>query len=99
MTVIVTAFEAAGVTAVSEKKTETMLLHTPNQVLLASPLVVEAAGQRYMHMMQFLYLGGLIDANAGIMPEIKRRIRLAWARYDRFKREQYDMEDAPPVHA
>ena len=30
-----------------------------------------------------------------IMPEIKRRIRLAWACYDRFKRELYDMEDAP----
>ena len=45
--------------------------------------------------MQFLYLGGLIDENADIGPEIKRRIRLAWACYDRFKRELYDMEDAP----
>ena len=45
--------------------------------------------------MQFLYLGGLIDANADIMPEIKRWIRLAWACHDCFKRELYDMEDAP----
>ena len=29
------------------------------------------------------------------MPEIKRRTRLAWACYNRFKRELYDMEDAP----
>ena len=43
MTVIVTSFEAAGLT-VSEKKTETMLL-TLNQVLPTSPLVVEASKQ------------------------------------------------------
>ena len=72
-----------------------MLLRTLNQVLPASPLVVEAAGQRYMQAMQYLYLGGLIGANADIMPEMKRWIRLAWACYDRFKRELYDMEDTP----
>ena len=40
-----------------------------------------------------MYLGSLIDAD--IMPEIKRRVRLAWACYSRFKRELYDMEAAP----
>ena len=78
MTVIVTVFEAAGLT-VSEKKTETMLLRTPNQAIRTSPLVVEAAGQMYMQTMNFLYLGGLVDASTDIMPEIKRRIRLARA--------------------
>ena len=29
------------------------------------------------------------------MPEVKRRIRLAWACFNRFKRELYDTEDAP----
>ena len=48
-----------------------------------------------MQTMQFLYLGGLVDASADIMPEIKRRIRLAWACYNPFKRALYDMEDAP----
>ena len=43
-TVIVTAFEAAGL-IVSEKKEETMLLRTPNQSPQTSPLVIEAAGQ------------------------------------------------------
>ena len=62
MTIILTVFKAAGLT-VSEKKTETMLLRTPNQVLPTSPLVVEAAGQRYMQTMQFLYLGSLIGPN------------------------------------
>ena len=41
-----------------------------------------------MQTMQFLYLGGLV------IPEIKRRIRLAWACYNRFKRELYDVEGA-----
>ena len=57
--------------------------------------IVEAAGQRYMQTMEFLYLGGLVDASTDIMPDMKRRIRLAWACYNRFKRELYDMEDAP----
>ena len=63
MTVIVTVFEAAGLTA-SEKKTETMLLQIPDQAPCTSPLVIEAAGQTT----QFLYLCGLIDASAGITP-------------------------------
>ena len=85
--------QAAGLT-VSEKKTETMLLRTPNPAIRTSPLVIEAAGQSYMQTMQFLYLGGLVDASADIMPEMKRRIRPAWACYNRLKRELYVMEDA-----
>ena len=42
-----------------------------------------------------MYLGGLIDASTDNMPEIKRRVRLTWACYSRFKRELYDMEAAP----
>ena len=94
MTVIVTVFEAAGL-AVSEMKRETMFLRTPNLAPWTSPLVIEAAGQRYRHTMQFLYQGGLVVASADIMLEITRRIRLAWACYNRVKRELYDMEDAP----
>ena len=71
-----------------------MLLRTPDQAPSTSPLVIEAVGQRYRQTTQFLYLGGLIDACAD-MPEIKRRVRLAWACYSRFKRELYDMEAAP----
>ena len=66
MTVIVTVLEAAGLT-VSEKKTETMLLLTPDQAPCTSPLVIEAAGQRYRQTRQFLYLGGLVDASAVII--------------------------------
>ena len=45
--------------------------------------------------MQTLYLGGLVDSSADIMPQMKRRTRLEWACYNRFKRELCDMEDAP----
>ena len=58
MTVIGTVFEAPGLT-VSEKKTDTMLLRTLNQVLPTSPLVVEAAGQRYIPTMQVVHLRDL----------------------------------------
>ena len=64
MTVIVTVFEAAGLTA--SEKTETMLLRTLGQAPCTSPLVVETAGQRYRQTTQFLYLGGLMDASADI---------------------------------
>ena len=69
MTFIVTVFEAAGLT-VSEK-TETVLLRTRDQAPCTSPLVIEAADQRFRQTTQFLYLGGLIDASADIMPGIK----------------------------
>ena len=88
-----TVFEAAGLT-VAEKKAEIMLLRTPDQAPCISPLVIEAADQRYRQTTQFLYLGDLIDASADTVPEIKRRVRLTWACYSRFKRELYDMEAA-----
>ena len=51
-TVIVTDFEAAGLTV--SDKTETMLLRTPDQAPCTSPLVTEAAGQKYRQTTQFL---------------------------------------------
>ena len=94
MTVVVTVFEAADLT-VSENKTETMLLRTPDHAPRTSPLVIEVAGQRYRQTTLFWHLGGLVDASADILPMIKRRIRLAWACYSRFKWELNDMEAAP----
>ena len=47
MAVIVTVFVAAGLT-VSGKKTEAMLLRTPNQAPQTSPLAIESAGPRYV---------------------------------------------------
>ena len=87
-------FRSSRTHRVLKKKGENAAAYTqPGAPDLATR--VEAAGQRYMQTMQFLYLGGLIDANADIMPEIKRRIRLAGACYDRFKCKLHDMKDAP----
>ena len=94
MTVIVTVFEAAGLT-VSERKTETMSLRTPGQMFLAPPLVIEAAGQRYRQTNQFLYHGGDIHESADLSFEIERRIRLMWACFKRFGPELYDRMTAP----
>ena len=94
MAVIVTVFEAASLT-VSEKKTDTMIPRHRTRHPETSPLVTEAAGQRYRQATQFLYLGDLVNASADIMPEIERRVRLKGACYSRFKRELYDVEAAP----
>ena len=94
MTVIVTVFEAAGLT-VSEKKTETMILWTPQQTPQAAPLVIEAAGQKYKQTSQFVYLGGVITEVVDISCEIERRIQLAWVCVRRYSRELYDRPTAP----
>ena len=94
MAIIVTVFEAAGLT-VFEKKTETMLLRAADQAPQTSPLVIEAAGPRYGQATQCIYVGGLFNTSADVMPEMKRRVRLAWGCYKRFQRELYNVEAAP----
>ena len=42
------------------------------------------------------YLGGVIDENASIDPEIERRIRCAWACFKKYGRELYHRPTAPP---
>lgn len=76
MTVIMIVFEAAGLT-VSDKKTETIRSRTPHQKPPHEPLVVEVADQGHKQTNQCIYLGGLVDENAEISPEVERRIRLA----------------------
>ena len=79
MTVIVTAFEGAGLT-VMETKTDTMLPRTQeDQTPLAPPLVIEAVGQRYKQTAKFshtMYMGGIIHENAVLSLKIDQRIRL-----------------------
>ena len=94
MAAIMTVFAAAGL-VVSEKKTKTMLLRTPNQALRTPPLVIEAAGQRYRRATQFLYLGCRVNARPTLCQISKRRVQLAWACFKRFKREICHMEAAP----
>ena len=73
-------FEAAGL----KRQTETMLLRTPGQTSPATPLVIEAASQRYRQTNQFSYLRGVIHESADFSFEIERRIRFMWACFKRF---------------
>ena len=77
MDVIIVACQKFGLT-VSEKKTEAMHLWShPNTA--SNTLRIEAAGQRYKQMTEFVYLGSAISESADLDTKIKRRIGVAWA--------------------
>ena len=99
MTTIVEVFGEFGL-AVSEKKTETLLMRAPEKQPKkggspAPPLVVEAAGQRYAQTTQFQYLGGLVNEDGELTQEINHRSRAAWACIRTFSRELFDRPRAP----
>ena len=79
MTVIVTVFEAAGLT-VSETKGEALLLRTPDQTTLAPLLVTEVVCERYPQTAQLLYLGGIVHETSELSLEIVRPVHImrAW---------------------
>ena len=77
MTVIVTACSSSGLT-VSGAKTEIMCLET------------KGGGQVYKQTIQFVYLVGVITADKDLSIEITRRLRRAWACFQRYKMEIYD---------
>ena len=66
---VVIVFKSSALT-VSET-TETMRPRTPHHAPWTSPLVIAAEGPRCRLATQFLYLGGLVNASADIMPDIK----------------------------
>ena len=92
MGVIVVACQEFGLT-VSEKKIEAMhlwsYLHTESNALR-----IEAAGQRYKHTTEFVYLGGAISESADLDIEIKRRIGAAWASVRKCSSQLYDRRNA-----
>ena len=102
MTVIVEVFGAFGLT-VSEKKTETILMRTPEKAQQPGEtptpplpaLEIAAAGQKYHQVHQFVYLGGLIPEDADITPDINRRTKLAWGCFRKFSTELFDRPNAP----
>lgn len=55
----------------SEKKTETALLRTPNQALRTSPLVIEVAEKCVEKDSKVLHLGGLVNGGACIARDMK----------------------------
>ena len=51
---------------------------------------VEAAGQSYIHMQSFTYLGGAVTKTLDMSVEIARRTRQWWIRIRRYLRELYN---------
>ena len=92
MGVIVVACEEFGLT-VSEKKTEAMHLWSHPRTT-SNALRIEAAGQRYKQMTEFVYLGGSINKSADLDIEIKPRIGAAWASVRKCSSQLYDRRHA-----
>ena len=90
--VIVVACQEFGLT-VSEKKTEAMhVWFHPNTA--SNALQIEAAGQRYTQMTEFVYLGGAISESTDLDTEIKRRICAAWVNVRKDSSQLYDRRRA-----
>eukprot|EP00903_Cladosiphon_okamuranus_P015101 g13968.t1 len=102
MTIVVEVFREFGLT-VSERKTETMVMRvkeTPSSMPTPSPprpspLVIEAAGQRYIQTAEFRYLGSLINEEGDLTREINHRSKAAWACIRRYATELFDRPGAP----
>ena len=56
---------------------------------------VEAAGQGYSQMNEFVYLGGNVNDNSDLSIEVNRRIRNAWCSFRKKTLELYDRPSAP----
>ena len=102
MTLIVEVFGAFGL-AVSEKKTETLLMRAPEKAQqpgeIPTPplpaLEIASAGQTYHRVHQFVYLSGLITEGADITRDINRRTKIAWGCFRKLSTEVFDRPSAP----
>ena len=61
-----------------------------------SPLVIEAAGQRYVQTAEFRYLGGLVNEQGDLNRDINYRCKIAWVCLTRYARELFD-RPGPPI--
>ena len=77
---------------VSEAKTETMCLRAKG---MPESFSVEAAGQMYNQMNEFVYLGGNVNHNADLSIEVDRRICNAWCSFRKYTLKPYDRQSAP----
>ena len=94
MGVIVVVCAAFGLT-VSEAKTEIMCLREKGMLESTATFGVEAAGQVYNQMHEFVYLGGNVNHNADLSIEVDRRIHNAWCSFRKYTLELYDQPNAP----
>ena len=92
VTVVVCA--AFGLT-VSEAKTEIMCLCAKGMPESTAIFSVEAAGQVYNQMNEFVYFGGSANHNANLSIEVDRRIRNAWCSFRKYTLELFDRPSSP----
>lgn len=74
-----------------------MLLRTRHLTERASQFTTNAQQNKGIHRQQYLYLGGVIDADAGLVISIERRADSLWHAtiYKWFGPELYDIPTAP----
>ena len=75
--VIVVMCAAFGLTG-SKAETEIMYLRMKEMPESTATFSVEAAGNVYNQMIEFIYLGGNVNRSADLSIEVNRRIRNAW---------------------
>ena len=83
---------------VSEKKTEAMYLWSDPSTA-SNALRIEAAGQRYKQITEFLYLDGVISESADLDTEIKRRIGAAWVNIKIYTVSNSFIDGTPGCHS
>ena len=94
MGVIVVVCAAFGFT-LSEAETEIMCLRAKGMSDSTAAFSVEAAGQVYNQMNEFVYLGENVNHNADLSIEVDRRIRNASCSFRNYTLELYDRPSAP----
>ena len=91
--VVVVVCAASGLT-VSEAKTEIMCLRAKGMPESTATFSVEAAGQVYNQMNEFVYLGENVNNNADLSIEVNRRTRNAWCSFRKYTLELYGRPSA-----
>ena len=94
MEVIVVVCAAFGLT-VSEAKPEIMCSCAKGVPESTAIFSVEATGQVYNQMNEFVYFGGNVNHNADLSIEVDLRIRNAWCSFRKYTLELYDQLSAP----
>ena len=69
-----------------------------SEYIAYTPLVIEAARQKYAQTAQFRYLGGLVNEDDELTQEINHRSRAAWPYIRRFSRKLFERPRAPWRH-
>ena len=72
-----------------------MCLRTRGIPHAATTFSVDAAGQVYKQVHDFVYVGGNVNHHDGLSIEVDRRIRTAWCSFRKYSLQLYDRPSAP----